>query len=473
MPRSKLLKTIPIITLIILSLIFCFYNLSKPPLEIWDEYTNFNVIYDTIESKEPLKHNSWFNRLRLNQSSSGFNAPALNLSLNQNPFLEKPPLWYYLTIFSTKIFGINNFSIRFVSATSGFLLIMLITYLGWKMFSRKAGLIAGFSALATRHLFVKHPYIFSTHTLRSADLDSLLLLFIMLTTLSLFNFSRSTSTKRKYFWLIIAGIFTGFGFLTKGPMSLIPVVIFFTYQLLNARKVDLKKLLSQFLIVNCTLLIVTVPWHLFMYYKFGNEFIDTYFGYHMLQRGISTLEDHSGNILFYLKLLFRKDFFFSGELLIIMIAYYTIRWLKSNKLMRLKAAFYKLNPCCWFNGPLVLRSLDEEGCLEPKKQKLMRLKAAFYKLHAKMLKSYSLFFCLAASLFSFMLISISQTKLSWYLFPAYPFMLLLMGKFFSDLCKMKNKYMRYIGVVVFLLVLTIQLSVNLHLIVESSLPTGY
>ncbi|MFC1780553.1 hypothetical protein ACFLY9_02570, partial [Patescibacteria group bacterium] len=80
MSKSKLFKIILIAILLILSFIFCFYNLSRPPLETWDEYTNFNVIYDTVES------------------SSGFNAPALNLSLNQDPFLEKPPLWYYLTM---------------------------------------------------------------------------------------------------------------------------------------------------------------------------------------------------------------------------------------------------------------------------------------------------------------------------------------------------------------------------------------
>lgn len=376
----KILNPIKILLFTILlctTSILCFYNLSKPPLALWDEYTNFNVVCDTLDSDN-----------------------TLILKKSDNYFFEKPPLWYYLTMFSAKIFGLNNFSIRFISAVSGFFLIMLIFYLGWKMFSYNAGIIAAFSTLAARHLFLANPYIFSTHSLRSADLDALLLLFIILSALGFYNFIK---LKNKYFWLITAAIFSGFGFLTKGPFALIPAIAFFTFQLINHKKVSFKKIIKQFLIFNFTFLILVLPWHIYMYAKFRNEFLDNYFFYHVLNRGISALEGHNEGIFFYIRLLFRRDFFFSGEIFLLAVIY------------------------------------------------------LISKYKSLIIKDFKLFFCFTASLLVILIISTVQTKLSWYIFPFYPFAALIIGKFFNDLPLIRVKWIEVLIILIIIITIILQI----------------
>jgi len=389
------------IILLILTSILCFWKLEKPAIEIWDEYLYYNVVYSTIDSDN-----------------------FLILQDGRETFFEKPPLWFWLAMFSTKIFGINNFSIRLVSAVSGFSIILLTFYLGQKMFSYKAGLISGFTLLATRQLFFKSPTIFSTHNFRSADLDALQLLFIMLSTLAFFNLTRSSHKKYKLFWLIIAAIFSGFAFLTKGPFALLPGITYFLFRIINHKKMGWKSIVKEFLIFHFSLLIITVPWHIFMIVNFDKEFISDYFGYHILKRGLTALEGHNEDILFYVKLLFHKDFFFSGEIFLLAIIYLSTKYL----LIRLP----------------IRQSL-----------KLQRIG------QIRITNDFALFHCFIASLFILLIITLIQTRLSWYILPLYPFAALLIGKLLHDTSYERNKLLKIIipGTILFLL--SIQITSNL------------
>lgn len=386
---SNFTKPFLLITLITLSIILCFANLDNPPLEQWDEYTNSKVVYDTVESRH-----------------------VLTLQMDGQPFFEKPPLWYWITMFATQISGVSNFSLRLVSAVSGLLLILLTFYLGWKMFSYKAGIIASFTLCATRQLFLSHPTIFATHTLRSADLDALQILFVMLSSLAFFNLTRSTHNKRGFFWLITASLFSSFAFLTKGPFALLPAIVYFCFQVINRGKATPSQIFKQFLIFNFSFLLVTVPWHLYIYLNFGKEFLNSYLGYHVLQRGMTTLEGHNEGLLFYIQLLFHKGFFFSGEILIIAVGYLITR----------------------------------------------------YQL--RIVKDFPLFHGLTATLLILFIITLVQTKLSWYLLPLYPFAALVIGKMFNDLSGNKRTWIRSITVFIFLLALSLQILINLKLILN-------
>jgi 4-amino-4-deoxy-L-arabinose transferase-like glycosyltransferase len=380
---KTILQKLLFILFIILSFTFCFYNLNSLSISLWDEYTNFNVIYSTIENKS-LPY----------------------LMLNNKYFFEKPPLWYFLSLFNSQIFGLNNFSLRLISAFSSFFIILITFYIGYKIFSYKAGLVSGFVMLASRHLFINNSNFFSTHTFRSADLDALQLLFILLTSFALFEFNKNNKT----FYFAVASIFTSFGFMTKGFISLLPVFIYFIYLILNTNKKLLKIKISYLIYFLTIFLIFTLPWHLLMFLKFKDLFIERYFIYHVLIRSISTIEEHYGKIFYYFYILFRKDFFFSMEFLIISIIYLIKKY----------------------------------------KQKISR--------------DFNLFFPLSFVFFILIIFTLVQTKLAWYILPIYPFASLVIGKFFSDFFLLKNKKYQNILNCIFILILTIQILSNFALI---------
>ena len=51
-------------------------------------------------------------------------------------------LWYWITAFSMKIFGVNEFAARFPSVFFGVLTIIAIFFLGKKLFNEKVGIIS-------------------------------------------------------------------------------------------------------------------------------------------------------------------------------------------------------------------------------------------------------------------------------------------------------------------------------------------
>lgn len=77
--------------------------------------------------------------------------------------------------------------------------------------------------------------------------------------------------------------------------------------------------------------------------------------------------------------------------------------------------------------------------------------------------NFSLFPCLMASLLVLLGITLVQTKLSWYIFPLYPFAALLIGKFFEDLVGTKNKVVQAASILIFTTALGIQIITNLYL----------
>jgi len=366
MKISQYWKIISLTILLSLSIIFCFTNLKSQKLERWDEYTNFSVVYDTIESDDELI-----------------------LTQNGEPFFEKPPLWYYLSIASTELFGLNLFALRFVSALSGVLLIMFIWYMGYKMFSFTSGIVAGFSLLATSHLFIPNPAgVFSSHTLRSADLDALQLLFIMI---SAFSFYMILSQPKKWlFWTSISSIYTSLAFLTKGPFALLPPLLFFSYiaiqQVLDKKDKALnncqwKNIVIIFITFLGQSLLITAPWHIAMYIRFKDEFVSSYFGYHMLIRGFTTIEEHYGRFYYYIRILLDPRFGFLGIATII-------------------------------SSIIIIKNFG-----------------------MKILHSYPLYMTLGGLSICFLIISIIQTKLAWYVFYLYPLGALLVGNTIHHILK--------------------------------------
>lgn len=198
------------------------------------------------------------------------------------PQFEKPILFYWLLIFSFKLFGITEWAARLWPALFGALGVLSTFLLGKAMFTRKVGLYAA-SILATGFLYLGLSRIVLT--------DVVLTVFILLSMLSFYV----GHTKNKTNFYILSYIFAGLALLTKGPIGvIIPfsiIALFFIIQKEWA-------LWRRFLL--CwqgwlLFLIVTLPWYSFVSLRFGKDFLCGFFIHENIQRYFITAEHKFNN----------------------------------------------------------------------------------------------------------------------------------------------------------------------------------
>jgi 4-amino-4-deoxy-L-arabinose transferase-like glycosyltransferase len=131
-------------------------------------------------------------------------------------FWQHPPLFFWMTALSFKIFGVTEFGARFVSALLGVFTILLVYLIGYRISnSYKIGFLSGLVLLTTQ------PFL---DTSRKCQLDVPFAFFI---TLSILLFVIAIQKNGKYY--IFLGISTGLALLTKGlpAVSIIGIVFLF------------------------------------------------------------------------------------------------------------------------------------------------------------------------------------------------------------------------------------------------------
>ena len=130
--------------------------------------------------------------------------------LEGKPYLDKPPLLYWLVMGSYRVFGIHDWSARLVPAVAVHLT-LLVVYLFGRRRVGEAAAFRGALLLALAPAFVSIG--------RLLVLDGLLSLCV---SLAVFAAWEAVETNRRSSpWWLLAGIATGLGILTKGPVALI------------------------------------------------------------------------------------------------------------------------------------------------------------------------------------------------------------------------------------------------------------
>jgi 4-amino-4-deoxy-L-arabinose transferase len=191
--------------------------------------------------------------------------------LNGLRYFEKPVLGYWLNGLSMRLFGENAFAIRFPSAMAAGISALLLFWLVRKSTGRlMAGVLAAAVLLSCLEFFL-------VGTL--GVLDSLFSMFVTGTIVTVFLAYSEQHRFKKLLLLILAGIFCGMAFLTKG---------FLVFALLTATIVPFviwekrpKELLPIILVPILFAAITALPWCISIYrrepdfwnYFFWNEHI--------------------------------------------------------------------------------------------------------------------------------------------------------------------------------------------------------
>jgi 4-amino-4-deoxy-L-arabinose transferase-like glycosyltransferase len=257
------LPTKKIIWMIVLLFVplFLFY-LGTPSL--WDEDES---IYTEISRQMILRHD------------------PIGTYFNYEPRYDKPPLNFWVTTAFYKTFGMNEFTSRLGSTIFAFLCLILVYLFGQKLFNKKTGIIAALM-LGTGFLF----FIES----QMALIDTTLTFFIGLT---LYFFYRSMTENNPWF-LLLMGIPLGLGILAKGPVALVisgAIGLAFWLFLIIQKRTNSRSLWNRYLLGGFFIAaVICLPWYLAMWSRYGMDFIQSHFGYHMFKRFTQPIESHGG-----------------------------------------------------------------------------------------------------------------------------------------------------------------------------------
>lgn len=170
-------------------------------------------------------------------------------------FLEKPPLIFWLMAISYKIFGVNEFAVRFIPAAFGIFSILLTYLLAKQFFEKKVALLSSL-LLSLCQFHVKYS--------RQGMLDVPLTFFILLTLFLFIKGFNSNSSASIFF--ILAGISQGLGILTKWHAAIFPTIAIMLFLILQKKWEFLFSRKISFYFISVAL--ITLPWLVYMYLSF-------------------------------------------------------------------------------------------------------------------------------------------------------------------------------------------------------------
>jgi 4-amino-4-deoxy-L-arabinose transferase-like glycosyltransferase len=207
------------------------------------------------------------------------------VTINFEPFWEKPPLFIWMQWASFKIFGVSEYAARFPNAVAGLITIFYVYIWGTNILNRKLGI---FWAILFMVSWLPHFYF------KSGIIDPWFNFFIYAGYYQLIKISIE-GTQLNY-RAILAGVFIGLSILTKGPVGLLLATVpFFIFTILFFRTSYIK--FSHFLLFAIFTFIVSSIWYVPETIKNGTWFISTFIEYQI--RLFATKDAGHGGFLLY------------------------------------------------------------------------------------------------------------------------------------------------------------------------------
>lgn len=210
-------------------------------------------------------------------------------TLQSEPYLDKPPLMYWLVKLSYSLFGVSESSARLVPAICVHLTILAVYLLGRRSLGERSAF------WAATLLTVAPGYI---GVARLLLLDGLLTLNVTLSVMC--GYEAVRSGKLKLAWWVASAIFSGLGFLTKGPISevlLFPPLVAAAWLSGRMARVGWKNLILFFTIVS----VINLPWYVAIFLR-EPVFLKYFFWEHNVMRFVQPF-DHLQPVWYYAPLL--------------------------------------------------------------------------------------------------------------------------------------------------------------------------
>ncbi len=219
-------------------------------------------------------------------------------TLAGEPWLEKPPLFYWLAGLLFRVFGENEFAARGPAVLATLLLTAFTGLMGARLFGASCGKFAMLIVATT-------PLAFAYG--RAASMDMLLAALVTgasgLFLLSIRGIAGQAATPAA--WVLM-----GLAVLAKGPIgALIPLGVAIATAL-GLRRFEVARLVTPLSVV--LFVVVSGPWFVAVYLDQGFHFIEVFILNHNLQRFTSTVHNHPGPFYYYIPVLLLGVFPWTG-----------------------------------------------------------------------------------------------------------------------------------------------------------------
>jgi outer membrane protein assembly factor BamB len=253
-----------ILAILAFSTIF-FLNLGSGPLWAADEQTYSQWAYHMVKSGDYL-------------TPYAFGGLAV--------WIGKPPLYMWLMSLAYQAFGVSNFVTRFWSPIFGALTLVLVFFLGKKLYNKYVG-FASALVLGTFTTF----YLFARHAMTDVS-------FVFFIVASFYFFVLSEKKEKTNRYVVLSGLFFGLALLTKQVEALLIPLIVFSYLVVTRRSIRFL-FTRHFTFFWGIGVLVLSPWLVYMFLSFGSDFWHWFVVYCGVMRTVSPLEGHVGGYLFY------------------------------------------------------------------------------------------------------------------------------------------------------------------------------
>lgn len=228
---------------------------------------------------------------------------------NGDTRFDKPILIYWLIAIGYKILSVNTLAVRLPSALSAMGLVCLsfytLLYFGVSTHSKQQKptpqdwlcAFLGATAIALNGLMIILARIGTADALLAGCMGGALLSFFL-------GYAEGAKTRVQGVWYFAFYLLIALAILTKGPIGIVlPGLIIgaFLLYLGNWRSVlrEMRPVWGSLLI-----LIVTLPWYLLVTWRNGWSYINSFFGYHNLERFTSVVNRHWAPWYFYFLVVF-------------------------------------------------------------------------------------------------------------------------------------------------------------------------
>lgn len=248
-------------TVVVLSAVVLFLKLGVQPLADWDE-----AIYAQI-SREIVQSHTW-----------------IPLSWNYEPWFEKPPFFMWATALLFKLFGVTEFWARAASALSGIALCVLMFSFAKRVANSRAACLTVMALLTMGGFY---------GAARFGTTDVMLTLGMYVGLVGIYYVDKGLL----WGWYPF-GIGFGIAAMTKGA-ACAPLFLTIAYVAIRHRW-GADKFNRQFVASVLIFAAIVLPWHIYMYARYGKGFVESYLGFQVIGRALHTLEGNHGGPRYYL-----------------------------------------------------------------------------------------------------------------------------------------------------------------------------
>lgn len=349
---------VAVFLLLVCGLLLRIYTSSDPYMHKWDER------YHALVAKNLIQHPF---------TPTLYDRPVLPADYKKwfasHVWVHKQPLPLWSMAISLWLFGINELALRLPSILLSTLGIGFMFSIGTYLFNNRTGFIAAF-------LFSINGIVVEITGGRIAT-DHIDLFFLFFVELAVF-FSIVFIQRRSSVYNVLTGVSIGAAILSKWLPALIVLPIWLLL-VVDSKQFDAKAIFKHFVKLVATVLVVVVPWQIYIYAAFPQE--APWESSYNIRHIFEILDGHGGPWYYYLEQL-RIGY---GDLI-----YLTLLWFLWKSMKQLKD-FKMMTVAIWFIVPFLFFSFIKtkmEGYILFVAPSLFLITAAFWNELAGMKKGH-------------------------------------------------------------------------------------